>query len=150
MYSVKKEVGDTELFILKDGETEFGKETFIVNDSNEIQRLLKLNDRQAIETNFNAFLVRTGERNILIDAGAGNLFGPAAGNLKYALLYIYTRDCPNKLFVFEIVALNIFKSLLISDGLLSLPIFILLSNLYQAFKLFISSSNTTYLLPNSF
>ena len=31
MYSVKKEVGDTELFILKDGETEFGKETFIVN-----------------------------------------------------------------------------------------------------------------------
>ena len=42
MYSVKKEVGDTELFILKDGETEFGKETFIVNDSNEIQRLLKL------------------------------------------------------------------------------------------------------------
>tara|TARA_B100001173_G_scaffold215394_1_gene185989 strand:- start:1743 stop:1985 length:243 start_codon:yes stop_codon:yes gene_type:complete len=73
MYSVKKEVGDTELFILKDGETEFGKETFIVNDSNEIQRLLKLNNRQAIETNFNAFFVRTGERNILIDAGAGNL-----------------------------------------------------------------------------
>ena len=85
MYSVKKEVGDTELFILKDGETEFGKETFIVNDSNEIQRLLKLNNRQAIETNFNAFFVRAGERNILIDAGAGNLFGPAAGNLKYAL-----------------------------------------------------------------
>jgi hypothetical protein len=48
MYSVKKDVGDVELFILKDGETEFGKETFIVNDSNEIQRLLKLNDRQAI------------------------------------------------------------------------------------------------------
>ena len=60
MYSVKKEVGDTELFILKYGETEFGKETFIVNDSNEIQRLLKLNNRQAIETNFNAFFVRTG------------------------------------------------------------------------------------------
>ena len=66
MYSVKKEVGDTELFILKDGETEFGKETFIVNDSNEIQRLLKLNNRQAIETNFNAFFVRTGERLSLI------------------------------------------------------------------------------------
>ena len=52
---------------------------------NSIQRLLRLNNRKAIETNFNAFLVRSGERNILIDAGAGNLFGPVAGNLRYAL-----------------------------------------------------------------
>ncbi len=85
MYSIKKDVGDIELFVLKDGETEFGDETFIVNDSKEIQRLLRLNNRKAIETNFNAFLVRSGERNILIDAGAGNLFGPVAGNLRYAL-----------------------------------------------------------------
>ena len=85
MYSVKKQIGDIELFILKDGQTEFGEETFSGTTSSEISSLLTLNNRKSIETNFNAFLVKNGNKNILIDAGAGTLFGPAAGNLSKAL-----------------------------------------------------------------
>ena len=85
MYSVKKMIGDIELFILKDGQTEFGEETFSGTSSSEINELLNLNNRKAIETNFNAFLVKSGGKNILIDAGAGTLFGPAAGDLSKAL-----------------------------------------------------------------
>lgn len=85
MYSVKKRVGDIELFILKDGQTEFGEETFSGTSSAEITELLNLNNRKVIETNFNAFLIKSDGKNILIDAGAGTLFGPAAGNLLKAL-----------------------------------------------------------------
>ena len=85
MYSVKKMIGNIELFILKDGQTEFGEETFSGASSSEINELLNLNNRKTIETNFNAFLVKSGGKNILIDAGAGTLFGPAAGDLSKAL-----------------------------------------------------------------
>ena len=92
MYSVKKQIGDIELFILKDGQTEFGEETFSRTTSSEINSLLTLNNRKAIETNFNAFLVKNGNKNILIDAGAGTLFGPAAGNLSKALEEVGMRN----------------------------------------------------------
>ena len=62
MYSIKKKVGDLELFILKDGQTEFTEETFNGSSSEEINKLLKLNNRKAIETNFNAFLIKSGKR----------------------------------------------------------------------------------------
>ena len=88
MYSWKKKVGDIEVFILKDGETEFGVETFSGTNQSEISELLKVNNRKAIETNFNAFLIKSGGKNILIDAGAGTLFGPVAGNLSKALAEI--------------------------------------------------------------
>jgi glyoxylase-like metal-dependent hydrolase (beta-lactamase superfamily II) len=92
MYSVKKQIGDIELFILKDGQTEFGEETFSGTNSSEINSLLTLNNRKAIETNFNAFLIKSGVKNILIDAGAGTLFGPAAGNLSKALKEINIKN----------------------------------------------------------
>ena len=85
MYSWKKTVGDIEVFILKDGETEFGVETFSGTNQSEISELLKVNNRKTIETNFNAFVIKSGGKNILIDAGAGTLFGPVAGNLSKAL-----------------------------------------------------------------
>jgi glyoxylase-like metal-dependent hydrolase (beta-lactamase superfamily II) len=92
MYSVKKQIGDIELFILKDGQTEFGEETFSGTNYSEINSLLTLNNRKAIETNFNAFLIKSGVKNILIDAGAGTLFGPAAGNLSKALKEINIKN----------------------------------------------------------
>jgi len=88
MHSWKKKVGDIEVFILKDGETEFGVETFSGTNQSEINELLKVNHRKSIETNFNAFLIKSGGKNILIDAGAGTLFGPVAGNLSKALAEI--------------------------------------------------------------
>ena len=88
MYSWGKKVGDIEIFILKDGETEFGIETFSGTNQSEINELLKVNHRKSIETNFNAFLIKSGGKNILIDAGAGTLFGPVAGNLSKALAEI--------------------------------------------------------------
>ena len=48
MYSWKKKVGDIEVFILKDGETEFGVETFSGTNQSEISELLKVNNRKAI------------------------------------------------------------------------------------------------------
>ena len=54
MYSVKKQIGDIELFILKDGQTEFGEETFSGTNSSEINSLLTLNNRKAIETNLSS------------------------------------------------------------------------------------------------
>jgi glyoxylase-like metal-dependent hydrolase (beta-lactamase superfamily II) len=92
MYSVKKQIGDIELFILKDGQTEFGEETFSGTNSSEINSLLTLNNRKAIETNFNAFLIKSGVKNILIDAGAGTLFGTVAGNLSKALKEINIKN----------------------------------------------------------
>ena len=46
MYSWKKKVGDIEVFILKDGETEFGAETFSGTNQSEISELLKVNNRK--------------------------------------------------------------------------------------------------------
>ena len=59
MYSIKKKVGDLELFILKDGQTEFTEETFNGCSSEEINKLLKLINRKAFETIFNAFLIKS-------------------------------------------------------------------------------------------
>jgi hypothetical protein len=48
MYSWKKKVGDIEVFILKDGETEFGVETFSGTNQSEISELLKVNNRKPL------------------------------------------------------------------------------------------------------
>jgi glyoxylase-like metal-dependent hydrolase (beta-lactamase superfamily II) len=41
--------------------------------------------KDPVETSVNAFLINTGQRLVLIDAGAGNLFGPTLGRLPAAL-----------------------------------------------------------------
>ena len=84
-YSIRHQVGDLEVFILTDGKKDFDHHTFLNTNTSEIKHLLSLNRKTQIETNFNAFLVKNGDKKILVDAGAGKLFGSIAGNLGKAL-----------------------------------------------------------------
>ena len=81
----RRMVGDLELVILTDGGTEFGYEIFPDIEVETIDKLLSLAGKKSIETNFNAMLVISGDKTILVDAGARDLFGDAGGNLPDAL-----------------------------------------------------------------
>jgi glyoxylase-like metal-dependent hydrolase (beta-lactamase superfamily II) len=80
-------LGDFEVTALSDG-------TVALPFTDLLQRIDKLKAEQLmarsflkdpIETSVNAFLINTGQRLVLIDAGAGNLFGPTLGRLPAAL-----------------------------------------------------------------
>lgn len=78
-------VGEVEIIALTDGEVEFGKEVFPAVDPARIDEVLKATGQDAIRTNFNAFLVRTGDAVVLVDSGPRDLFGPTCGKLPEAL-----------------------------------------------------------------
>lgn len=78
-------VGDMEIIALTDGHTEFGKDIFPTTDPDKIDKILKAQDQTAIQTNFNAFLVKSGGETVLVDAGPRDLFGDTCGNLPKAL-----------------------------------------------------------------
>jgi len=73
--------GSHEIIAITDGGTEFGTELFPGTSAEHIQSLLDKAAVTAIETNFNAFLVRSPGRNLLVDAGPRDLFGPGCGKL---------------------------------------------------------------------
>ena len=81
----KTQVGDTEIFVLNDGNTTFEIDTFTSTSANKIKVLLAQSGQSSIKTSFNAFLVKSGNEFTLVDSGAGDLFGPIAGNLNTAL-----------------------------------------------------------------
>ena len=78
-------IGDAEVTILTDGATVFGPDLFPGTDPTTIATLLLTQNRPAIETNFNAVLIRSGGRVVLCDAGPRDLFGPSCGNLPRSL-----------------------------------------------------------------
>lgn len=78
-------VGDLEVISLTDGVGEFTPDLFPATDPAEIERLIASAGKTAIETNFNAFLVRGPNVTTLVDTGARDLFGPGAGFLVDAL-----------------------------------------------------------------
>tara|TARA_Y100000739_G_C20568614_1_gene446580 strand:+ start:639 stop:1460 length:822 start_codon:yes stop_codon:yes gene_type:complete len=84
-YSTEVKINDINLHILRDGKNTFTNDTFVETTDDEIELLLKSNQQTAIETSFNAFLIKSSNEYILIDAGAGDLFGSIAGNLDTAL-----------------------------------------------------------------
>lgn len=81
----KTSVGDIEIISLTDGDAEFGAELFPNATESQIKALLDSAGTQVIETNFNAFLVKSGDRTLLVDAGPRDLFGPTAGFLSDAM-----------------------------------------------------------------
>ena len=81
----KTQVGDIEIFVLNDGNTTFETDTFTSTNANEIKVLLDKAGQSSIKTSFNAFLIKSGKEFTLVDSGAGELFGPIAGNLNNAL-----------------------------------------------------------------
>ena len=78
-------IGEAEVTILTDGATTFTADMFPGTTPEHIDALLAQAGRQAIETNFNAVLIRSGGRQILADAGPRDLFGDACGFLPEAL-----------------------------------------------------------------
>ena len=80
-----RRIGDAEVTVLTDGATTFGPDLFPGTDPVTIATLLATQNRPAVETNFNAVLVRSGGQVTLCDAGPRDLFGPQCGNLPLAM-----------------------------------------------------------------
>lgn len=83
--TVSRDIGDITVTVLTDGELTFEPAMFPGTDAEHIDALLESGGENAIRTNFNATLVRTGGRTVLADAGPRELFGPTCGRLPEAL-----------------------------------------------------------------
>ncbi len=78
-------IGDIEIIALTDGATQFGAELFPGTEEAAINDILKSAGTETIDTNFNAFVVRSGADTMLVDAGPRDLFGETCGFLGDAL-----------------------------------------------------------------
>lgn len=80
-------VGQFEVTALNDGTTQLPADKLLQGiKPDNLQRLLAVEHlRSPVETSFNAFLVNTGNKLILIDAGTGAAFGPDSGHLLQSL-----------------------------------------------------------------
>ena len=76
-------LGDFEITALHDGTLPLDVKKILTNTSPvRVDQLLKRSFlTNPVETSVNAYLVNTGTKLVLIDAGTGNLFGPTLGNL---------------------------------------------------------------------
>jgi glyoxylase-like metal-dependent hydrolase (beta-lactamase superfamily II) len=83
--TVTRRIGDADVTILTDGAFAFPPDLFPGTAPERIAALLAEAGEAEIRTNFNAVLIRTGGRTVLVDAGPRDLFGPACGQLPAAL-----------------------------------------------------------------
>ncbi|OYD60512.1 UNVERIFIED_ORG: metallo-beta-lactamase superfamily protein [Burkholderia sp. CF145] len=75
-------VGDYEVTVLSDGKSPLAATKLLQGDPSIIADALNSNFLgEQVETSHNSFLVNTGDRLVLIDAGAGSLLGPHTGRL---------------------------------------------------------------------
>jgi glyoxylase-like metal-dependent hydrolase (beta-lactamase superfamily II) len=76
-------LGDFEVTVLNDGTVELPVDQLLQNVSKDKleQALAKRHLKSPLETTDDAFLVNTGDKLVLIDTGAGTLFGPTLGKL---------------------------------------------------------------------
>ena len=76
-------LGDFEVTIVSDGTVELPVDTLLKGKSKEQvdEILAKSYLKSPLETSVDGFLVNTGSKLVLIDTGAGNLFGPTLGKL---------------------------------------------------------------------
>lgn len=75
-------VGAIEVTALSDGTIHFPMDTLLVGETPDAIRAAykKAFQRLPAESSMNQFLVNTGSRLVLVDAGAGTVFGPTLGN----------------------------------------------------------------------
>jgi len=75
-------VGDFEVTVVSDGTVDLPMDKLLHAPKAKIDSALSRAFLTApVETSVNAFLINTGEKLVLVDAGAGNLFGPTLGKL---------------------------------------------------------------------
>lgn len=81
------QLGDVEVTALSDGTLPFPTKTLLTNAKpGEIDRRLNESfQTQSVQANINAFLIKTDGRLILVDAGTGELYGPALNKLEGSL-----------------------------------------------------------------
>ncbi|GGY65740.1 MBL fold metallo-hydrolase [Pseudoduganella albidiflava] len=79
-------VGDFEVTALSDGTADLPMDKLLHEKPAKLQGALSKHFLKApVETSFNAFLVNTGSKLVLVDTGAGSLFGPTLGRLVASL-----------------------------------------------------------------
>lgn len=83
--TLSHKVGDIDVTVLTDGEFTFDVDLFPGTDADHIAQLLAAAGESAIRTNFNASLIHTAGKRVLVDTGPRDLFGPECGNLPAAL-----------------------------------------------------------------
>ena len=81
------QVGNVQVVALSDGTVPMSAYDFLTNTTHEkIDALLAAADvTNPVNLSFNAYLVHLGDRVILIDTGAGALFGPTLGKLQTSM-----------------------------------------------------------------
>jgi glyoxylase-like metal-dependent hydrolase (beta-lactamase superfamily II) len=79
----RMKVGDFEVTALSDGTVELPMDQLLTNTTpDKVKKALADTGMTApVETSINAFLVNTGNKLVLIDAGAASLFGPTLGKM---------------------------------------------------------------------
>jgi glyoxylase-like metal-dependent hydrolase (beta-lactamase superfamily II) len=76
-------LGDFEVTALSDGTADLPVKQLLKHTTSAKvdAALAKASLKSPLETSFNAYLINTGDKLVLIDTGAGGLFGPTLGNL---------------------------------------------------------------------
>jgi glyoxylase-like metal-dependent hydrolase (beta-lactamase superfamily II) len=77
-------LGDFEITVLSDGTVELPMDKLLTNiKPGQLDKMLSRSYLKApVESSTNAFLINTGTKLVLVDTGAGNLFGPTLGKLQ--------------------------------------------------------------------
>ena len=80
-------LGDFEVTVLSDGTVGLPITKILTNTTAETteRALARSFMKDPVETSVNAYLVNTGDKLVLIDTGAGGLFGPTLGKLQQSL-----------------------------------------------------------------
>ena len=75
-------LGDFEVTALSDGTVDLPVDQLLHEKPAKIEKALSANFLKApLETSVNTYLINTGTKLVMIDAGAGALFGPTLGKL---------------------------------------------------------------------
>lgn len=77
-------LGDFEVTAISDGTVQLPVDKLLTNTTpaKVNQALAKLHQHSPLDTSVNAYLINTGSKLVLIDAGAGALFGPTLGKMQ--------------------------------------------------------------------
>ena len=94
-------LGQTEVTVLNDGTVDLPVDQLLQQDAAKtIATLQQMHQSVPLETSVNAYLINTGEKLVLIDAGAGSLFGPTLGNVgKNLALAGYTPEQVDEIYI---------------------------------------------------